>query len=184
MNITDQQLTRAIYSQWDFQQALSALTFLLEDCDFEEKYNKVELRRFRCYESTAIISFARPFEIARRGTTLGLRALGIKLSKSDCALRDKILDLRRKIIAHSAEEEMHYRVTTYPVIDGEFFIPHFQFNEGLHLSYSELRELETFLRWITGKMGEFFIELAQSQPELLQRYKEPESLQHAESENA
>jgi hypothetical protein len=31
MNLTEKQLIRAIYSLWDFQQALSALDFLLED---------------------------------------------------------------------------------------------------------------------------------------------------------
>ncbi|MEA3085971.1 MAG: hypothetical protein QOC89_3668 [Paraburkholderia sp.] len=33
-NLTDGQLQRLIYSTWDFQQALSALTFLMEECDF------------------------------------------------------------------------------------------------------------------------------------------------------
>jgi hypothetical protein len=83
MEITEQQLTRAIYSLWDFQQALSALTFLLEDCEFDKKYDKITLRRFRCYEANLIISMARPFEITRGGTTIGLRALGIKLSDDE-----------------------------------------------------------------------------------------------------
>ena len=43
-NLTDGQLQRLIYSTWDFQQALSALTFLMEECDLEARYNRVELR--------------------------------------------------------------------------------------------------------------------------------------------
>lgn len=176
MKITEQQLTRAIYSLWDFQQALSALTFLLEDCEFEEKYDKVTLRRFRCYESNLIISMARPFETTRGGTTIGLRALGIQILDSEKALAEKVLDLRRKIIAHSAEEEMHFRVGTFPV-DGEMKFPHFQFNEELHLEKRELLELETFLRKLMSGMAHFFFKIAQENPEMLNKYKQPESFQ-------
>ena len=175
MNITEAQLERAIYSIWDFQQALSALTFLIQDCDFDAKYSKVELRRFRCYESTLIISMARPFEKTRKGTTIGLRAIGINLSQDQKALVDKVLELRRKIVAHSAEEEMHFRVTTFPIKDIGVNVPHFQFNEGLHLGEKELRELEYFLRILTSQMGEFFYKVAQKQPDMLARYKEPSS---------
>jgi hypothetical protein len=176
MKITEQQLTRAIYSLWDFQQALSALTFLLEDCEFEEKYDKVTLRRFRCYESNLIISMARPFETTRGGTTIGLRALGIQVLDSEKALVERVLDLRRKIIAHSAEEEMHFRVSVFPV-DGEMKFPHFQFNERLHLEDRELLELETFLRKLMSGMANFFFKVAQENPEMLDKYKQPESFQ-------
>ena len=176
MKITEQQLTRAIYSLWDFQQALSALTFLLEDCEFEEKYDKVTLRRFRCYESNLIISMARPFETTRGGTTIGLRALGIQILDSEKALVEKVLDLRRKIIAHSVEEEMHFRVSTFPV-DGKMKFPHFQFNEGLHFEERELRELETFLRKLMSGLAHFFFKVVQENPEMLNKYKQPESFQ-------
>lgn len=175
MKITEQQLTRAIYSLWDFQQALSALTFLLEDCEFEKKYDKVTLRLFRCYESNLIISMARPFETTR-GTTIGLRALGIQILDNEKALIEKVLDLRRKIIAHSAEEEMHFRVSAFPV-EGEMKFPHFQFNERLHLEERELLELETFLRKLMSEMAHFFFKVAQENPEMLNKYKQPESFQ-------
>lgn len=180
MNITEQQLVRAIYSTWDFQQALSALTFLLEDCDFGRSYDKVSLRRFRCYESALIVSMARPFEITRSGTTIGLRALGIFLSDDEKALVSKVLDLRRKIVAHSAEEKMHFRSTTFSVMDGDFNFPHFQFNERLHLEEYELRRLEVFLKRLKGKLAEFFFEVAQARPELLEKYREPESVAKSE----
>lgn len=176
MKITEQQLIRAVYSTWDFQQALSALTFLLEDCDFSRQYDKVSLRRFRCYESTLILSMARPFESTRSGTTIGLRALGIKLSEDERKLVAKILDLRRKVVAHSAEEEMHFRSTSFTVLDGEFRFPHLQFNEGLHLEESELKELEVLLRSLTGKLADYFFRIVQEQPELLEKYREPGSI--------
>lgn len=184
MNITEPQVIRAIYSYWDFQQALSSVTFLLEDCNFDEKYNKVELRRFRCYEANLIISMARPFETTKRGTTIGLRALGIKLTKEQQALVDKILDLRRKVVAHSDEEEMHFRISTFDVLDGELNIPHFQFNESLYFEKEELFKLELFLRELMQKMAKFFFEVAQNRPELLNKYQEPESFNSGKNKNA
>jgi hypothetical protein len=179
MRLTEQQLVRVIYSSWDFQQALSALTFLLEDCDFDEKYDKVTLRRFRCYESTLIISMARPFDTTRSGTTIGLRALDIKLTSNQKSLLKKVTDLRGVVIAHSAEEEMHFRTSTFQVLDGRFNIPHFQFNEGLHLEKSELLELKTLLDYLKEKLAKFFFRVAQEKPELLAKYSEPESLNTA-----
>ena len=160
---------------WDIQQALSALTFLLEDCDFEERYSHVELRRFRCYESTLIISMARPFETTRGGTTIGLRALGITLNQDQKRLVKKILELRRTIVAHSSDDEMHFRVSTFPLKDGYQNVPHFQFNERLHLQEVELRQLESLLKYLKHQIAEFFYKVAQEQPELLDRYKEPSS---------
>ncbi|NKI35764.1 hypothetical protein HFP89_11385 [Wenzhouxiangella sp. XN79A] len=175
MRITEAQLIRAIYASWDLQQALSALTFLLEECDFEERYSRVDLRKFRCFETTLIISMARPLENSRAGSQLSLRALGIKLNQGHRELLDRIMHLRRKIIAHSDEEEMHFRTSTFPVLDGEYNFPHFQFNEGLHLEKSELLALEQMLRWLLQKMSKFFFQVAQNNPEMLERYKSPHS---------
>lgn len=81
--ITKDELIRIIYSQWDMQQALSALTFLLEDCDFEQKYSRAEIRKFMCYEANLIISFSRPFIQSRGKSILNLKKMGISLSESD-----------------------------------------------------------------------------------------------------
>jgi hypothetical protein len=176
MKLTEKQLTRAIYSSWDFQQALSALTFLLEECDFDEPHTNVDLRRFRCFESTMTISLARPFENSRNGTTISLNSLGIRLSTREKELLDKIMHLRRKIIAHSDEEEMHFRVDTIDILNGEIVVPHMQFDEGLFFSYEELRELELFLRRLKHTMAEFFIDSAKKHPELFNQYKTPKSM--------
>lgn len=100
---------------WGFQQALSALTFLLEECDFESKYDKIKLRRFRCYESTVIIAMSRPIETTKGDVTIGFRALGIKHSQDEKALLARISKLRNKVIAHSISEEMHFRIDTFDV---------------------------------------------------------------------
>ena len=77
--VSDTQLSRIVYSIWDFQQALSALTFLMADCDLDGRYSKVELRRFRCYEAQVIISFCRPFVESRGSNSLSLKKLGMRL---------------------------------------------------------------------------------------------------------
>lgn len=176
MNMNEKHLTRAIYSLWDLQQALSALTFLMEDCDLDATYSKVELRRFRCYESTVIISLARPFEGTRSGTSLSLKRMGIKLSTDEKQLLEKIMHLRRAIIAHSGEDEMHFRVHTFPILDGQFNVPHFQFNEGLNLRAVDHLQLEGFMHRLIGGITKFFFEIAQSNPSILEKYKVPESL--------
>ena len=58
-------LTRLMISSHDFQQALSAATFLLEEVDESAQYSLPELRRFRCYETNMVIGYARPFSMAK-----------------------------------------------------------------------------------------------------------------------
>lgn len=174
--ISDRQLIRILYSAWDLQQSLSALTFLMDECDYGEKYSHVQLRRFKCFETTAIISLARPFEQSRSGTTLSLKAVGVKLSSEENLLLKRIMDLRRKIVAHSDEEEMHFRAHTFPVLDGAQNFPHLLYDEGLHLKPQELRPLEELLHKLKYAIAEFIYHLAQSDPGRLNLYKKPESM--------
>ncbi|MDO9013235.1 MAG: hypothetical protein Q7U84_00430 [Polynucleobacter sp.] len=174
--LTDAQLLRLVYSQWDFQQALSALIFLLEECDFEERYSAIQLRRFRCYESSIIISFARPFEVSRGKTALGLKAIGIELSPSERQLRDRVMDLRRKVVAHSDEGAMHFKgVILQPFDDVGIKVPLFKFQETLHLAQDDVRPLETLLRKLTHAIAAILFQLAQVSPERLEVYKAPAS---------
>jgi len=173
MKLTDSQLTRTIYSAWDFQQALSALTFLLEDCDYTQKYSRVQLRRFRCYETTLIISFSRPFEQSRNGTTLSLKALGIVLSSDEKSLVTKLLALRRKVIAHSDEEEMHFLAGSFPVSDGNLRFPQIQFSEQLEFSEAEAHKIETLLIKLKDGIASAIFEIAQLEPDRLEQRKSP-----------
>jgi hypothetical protein len=173
MKLTEKQLTRVIYSLWDIQQALSALTFLAEDCDFDKEYDKVSSRRFRCYESTLIISMCRPLLKTRNYVTLGLKALGIKLTVKEGDLIDKVKDLRGKVIGHSAQEKMHFRTTTKKIKGVNF--PIFTFNERLYLEKNEFLELDILLRKMIRCMSDFIWEVSQSSPELLEKYQDPHS---------
>jgi hypothetical protein len=171
--LSDAQIDRLVYSLWDFQQALSALTFLIEDCDFDARYTKVELRRFRCYESSAIISFARPFEGSRGQTVVGLRAIGIELDGQENRLRGRLMKLRRKVIAHSDDDSMHYRALVHSLHDGEFGLPQFIFQESLFLPQCDHRPLEHLLRRLTSGIYSALFEIAQTEPARLVKYKVP-----------
>lgn len=171
--LTDVQLDRLIFSLWDFQQALSALTFLMEDCDFEAKYSKVELRRFRCYESSAIISFARPFEPGRNQTIIGLRAIGFQFEPTELKLHGKLMQLRRSVVAHSDDGAMHYRANVHVVVDTHLNIPHFVFQESLQMPQSDHRPFEALLRRLMHTIGAALFEIAQLQPQRIQKYKVP-----------
>ncbi|WP_242615587.1 hypothetical protein [Sphaerotilus mobilis] len=174
VSLTDAQLHRLIYSNWDFQQALSALTFLIEDCDFQAKYSPVELRRLRCYETSFIVSFARPFEMSRGQTTLGLKAIGVRLDSKDTQLKDKIVSLRQKVVAHSDEDYMHYRgVVLAPFNDSAIGLPVLKYSESLHLEESDLRPIEGLLQRLLTHITKALFQVAQSDPERLSVYKTP-----------
>lgn len=174
VRLTDSQLYRLIYSLWDFQQALSALTFLMEECNFDQRYSCIQLRKFRCYETTAIVSFARPFEAGRGETALGLKAVGLRLDNDELALQERILNLRRKIIAHSDEGLMHFRgLMIAPLDDNPLALPYFKFNESLHLSQSDLAPIEALLRKMIDSILKALFALSKESPERLAVYKHP-----------
>ena len=72
---------RLLYSLNDLQQALSACSFLYE-CDEQGTYSKSELRRFRCYETTLVVAYGRPFSQPLAGgiPPLSTKMIGLKLS--------------------------------------------------------------------------------------------------------
>lgn len=175
-NLTDTQLTRIIQSCGDFQQALSALTFLMDECDYSAKYSRVELRKFQCYENAAIVAFARPFEVSRGRTALGLRAAGVRLDAAEERLKHCVIDLRRKVIAHSDEERMHFKIsTTRPMDDCLVALPVLMFQESLRLDPSEVVELQALIYKLIHGLSATIFAISQSQPERINFYKNPSS---------
>lgn len=173
-DLTDTQLIRLIQSCGDFQQALSALTFLLDECDYAAKYSVVELRKFQCYENSAIVAFARPFEVSRGRTALGLRAIGLQLNADEEQLKNEVIDLRRKVVAHSDEERMHFKISTIqPFEDSPASLPALLFQESLRLESRETEELVALLRKLISALSETIFAIAQIQPERLNVYKAP-----------
>lgn len=176
-SISDAQLDRIVYSIWDFQQALSALTFLIEDCDLAEQYSRVELRRYRCYEAQVIISFCRPFVDSRASSSLSLKRVGLRLSADEIALKTRLLHLRNKIIAHSDYEEMHYKGVTFEIPNASAQkLPLFVWDEGVQLDDTCRRQLEALLRRLMASLYNFSARLCQEDASRFEVYKVPASM--------
>lgn len=130
-------LKRLVICHADLQMALSAITFL-GDIDPEEKYSKIDLRRFKCYETTFVVSYGRAFTKSAGGRfgQLPLGRIGVSLTKDEKKLHESIIKLRHKVYAHSDEAFAHVRLDIHRMdIDGkQFLVPHMQFNEGLEFA--------------------------------------------------
>lgn len=175
MNDQDQPIPhRIVYSSWDFQQALSALTFLCEECDFDGRYSNIQLRKFRCFETTAIVSFSRPFKVGRRRKVLDLSEIGFEYSEDEERLKDKILRLRDKIVSHSDEEEMEYITHSFRVFDdSDIRMPATIFRESLYLNEDEYNALESLLHRLLYAIAKYKFKYAQTNPELFEQRKRP-----------
>lgn len=102
-----EQLTRLMLSSIDFRHALSAATFLLEECDWDARYRNEELRRFKCYETTLVVTYSRPFSRSRgRSAPFRWALLGkaFELLPEEKVLHDKMIELRNKLHAHSDDD--------------------------------------------------------------------------------
>lgn len=161
------QRLRLLYSLGDFELALNAAAFLSE-CDSDEKYSKVELRRFRCYETAMVMGYTRPFSEAKGAIPrLTLNMTGAKLDDEQRALHQKFLRLRNKVIAHSDAEMMRIVTKTHSMKfdDGRDFV-FFQtvFDEGLSFVGLDLVLAKELLHIVHGAVYEKLIEQAQFQP--------------------
>jgi hypothetical protein len=173
-SISECEFQKILYSSWDIQQALSALTFLLEDCDFEKKYAHIELKRFKCYEANMVISFSRPFALSRSKLILNLSKIGIRLDDNDKKNKEKMLKARNKIIAHSDEDFMHFKLSILKVDNrDDLIMPILIYDETLLFNYKELLTFEIFLRSLTRGIAKFIFDVAQKKPELMEFYKQP-----------
>lgn len=130
---------RLLYSLGDFQLALSACEFLYE-CDPQSRYSKIELRRFRCFETSLIIAYGRPFSQSEGGVpSLTLKMAKAELTEQQQALHRRLVRMRNKIIAHSDREMMRMTTQTFDVPLGDddngqkFIFIQSVFDEGITL---------------------------------------------------
>jgi hypothetical protein len=106
---------RLLYSLGDFQLALSACEFLYE-CDPQETYSKIQLRRFRCFETTLIIAYCRPFSQSDGNVApLTLKMAKVDLTEKEKLLHRRLIRMRNKIVAHSDRELMRMTTQTFLV---------------------------------------------------------------------
>ena len=158
---------RLLYSLGDFQLALSAAAFLSE-CDPEAKYSKVELRRFRCYETTIIIAYTRPFSQSKGGIPqLSLKMVGAKLNAEQKKLHQRLMNLRNKVIAHSDADMMRMVSKAHlSKFDNGFKFVYLQtaFDEGLTFLGDELIALDELLHLVFRAVYTKLLKAAQARP--------------------
>lgn len=133
-------LQRMMISIQDFQVAVSTAVFLLEEVDEQERYALPELRRFRCFETTMVVSYARPFSMAK-GLVNPLRKTDIGLTKKDPfnKLHERIIKDRNTLFSHSDAEYVEMRVLSMrPFKDrSDVTITMPRFDEGMRFTYDE-----------------------------------------------
>lgn len=169
-------IARMLYSISDFEVALSAADFLYE-FDAGKRYSVIELRRFKCYETTAIVSYARPFSQSRGALPrLEMTSIGVTLTLEQQQLHEKLITLRNKKFAHSDED--FFRLASQV---GEITITGRQtmnivqtvFDEGLEFSaFKDQVKLVNLIRKVSFGLNEKILELAQSEPRLFDLKKD------------
>jgi hypothetical protein len=161
---------RLLYSLNDLQQALSACDFLYE-CEETNTYSRIELRRFRCYETTLVVAYTRPFTHSRGAAApLTMKMVGLKLSNDRQALHDRLMDMRNKIMAHSDSEMMCMTTQSFDVSmqEGEppIYLIQTVFDEGVTLLGALLIETNLLLREVYQAIYGALHKELQANPEL------------------
>jgi hypothetical protein len=102
----------------------------------------------------------------------------VKLDSSQKALKEKLLFLRRKIVAHTDEEEMHFNISIFSIDESDERLPlypHLKIDEGLLLGEEEAISFRKLNRHINLTLFEFVMGLAKTNPELIEGYVKPKT---------
>jgi hypothetical protein len=162
------QRIRMLSALGDFQLALSAADFL-QEAEENELYSKVELRRFRCYEHTAIVSYGRPFSQSKgKVPKLSLKQCGVKLTDKEKQFHDRIITLRNKLVAHTDLEMMNFASRTHDLSDAvgkPFNVVFTQHDEGLQLhNFHDQEMFIDLIRRVSFSLYQRLVEIAQGDP--------------------
>ncbi len=135
-------------------------------------HSKTELRRFRCYETTLVVAYGRPFSQSLAGgiPPLSTKMIGLKPSPERRALHDRLISMRNQIMAHSDGEMMRMTVKPFDVsLDDEsqpVVILQTVFDEGVTLMGRLLVETNELLHEIYAAIVRCLHHEAQQNPEL------------------
>ena len=121
-----------------------------------------------------VISFARPFQMSKGHSTLSLKTVGIELNDREIQLKEMLLNVRRKIIAHSDKELMHFKSSTIKAFDNsDIRMPVITYDEGLYFKESELLEFKDFFFALKEHLCKFVFRLSQENPAIMDMYIQP-----------
>lgn len=144
------ELQRLMMSARDFQQALSANTFLREDCDWDAEYNLSDMRRLQCFETTMVVAYSRPFSKVRGfSTPFRFKLLpNFALTSEESDLHEKLINQRNRLHAHSDGDFTQLRLEIWRTDIGggqSFDYVRPQGGEALNFSEDELWKIYQFL---------------------------------------
>ena len=89
-------------------------------------------------------------------------------------MHDRVLGLRNKIVAHSDEDLMHFRVDLIEVEHREKqWFPHLQGYEPFLMSEEEHWKFDELIRGLIQAIATRVFEIAQESPERVEKYKRP-----------
>ncbi len=175
ISLQQKQIIRGLQSLHDFNIAGSAAYFLSEASE-DTKYPLEDLRRFKCFETTAIVSYSRPFSESKGGMPkLSLKYCGVRLSTEEKLLHEKLLKLRNKLIAHSDEAFMSFASTVFDVgrSDDPFPVLHVKGDEGIQFSnFMDQVALRDLIRKVSASLYMKLWEQPKSQPQLFRFSKQ------------
>jgi hypothetical protein len=151
---------RLIHSMSDFQQALSAITFI-DELEPDQKMTKIELRRYRCIEDAAVVAYWRPFSECNGLPKLSLKKLGLKPSPAENKLHEELRVHRNKVVAHTDIERMTFSFAAWRAFDDrDIFMPHLVRNDSLAL-FDRRHEWMGWVRKLNLTVAKLVFERAQ-----------------------
>ena len=126
------------------------------------------MRRFRCYETTMIVAYARPFLDSRgKIPQLSFKMAGAKLTDEQKGLHRRLLTVRNKVIAHSDTDMMRMLSRAEPItLSDDFELAFFQtvFDEGLEFIGLMLHKLRSLIEVVYGSIFRKLFADAQTHP--------------------
>lgn len=161
-----EQLQRLLMTSLDFRHALSAATFLAEESEWGRRHSIEALRRLKCYETTMVVAYSRPFAQSRGHTApFQWSLLGRKfaLKSDEAALHEKMIELRNKLHAHSDGDFTRVvpEIWRSRMPDGkDFDFLAAQGGENLNFAEDEVQAIHKFL-W---KIRQFVDDAIQTHP--------------------
>lgn len=154
---------RKIQAMHDIQEALSALTFFM---DVPERLGEIERRRFRCYHDMMAVSYWRPFTKSDGLPKLSWSTLGVKPTKDEKRLHERLGIYRNKLAAHTDLGRMRIKVKAHVVDERDRDFPLWPLiaqDTGFEFLDDQMA-LETWFRKLRGALQEKVFALVQSMP--------------------
>lgn len=154
----------------DFQLALSAVTFM-DEADPDKEISRIERRRLRCYEDSAVIAYCRPFCRSRGLKKLTLENLEIEPTDQQKALHNRIRERRDTVVAHTDIDRIRFSFSTFDIDNVKF--PYFDFDDGLSF-FNDREEFISWLRFLINVVAKLVFNFSQQSKNIkfLKDYKD------------